>query len=128
MRYAFALLLGLHGIAHLVGFLVPWGLVESENDGTRTTLMEGTIEVSATSIRMVAILWIPLALAFLAAATGLVAGAAWWYSATVFTAAASLVFCVIHLPEARIGLYVNGFILIYVTLSRIVAWVPDVLG
>lgn len=127
MRYALALLFLLHGIAHLVGFLVPWGLVESD-EPPLTSLVNGTIAVSSATLRMLALLWIPLAAAFAGAAVGLLLGAGWWYATAMFASSASLLFSAIHWPLARVGVHLNALILLYLILSDAIAWLPRLAG
>lgn len=127
MRYALAVLFLLHGIAHLIGFLVPWGFVESDQPPL-TSLVNGTIAVSSATLRLLALLWIPLAAAFAGAAVGLLIGAGWWYSTAMVASAASLVFSVIHWPLARVGVYLNVLILLYLILTDVIAWLPRLAG
>jgi hypothetical protein len=63
------LLLLVHGIAHLPGFLVNWQLRSFPELPFRTTVFGGTLEVSFIGIRAVGIgrLLVPIALGFAAA-------------------------------------------------------------
>lgn len=90
--------------------------------------MDGTVPVSAATLRTIALLWIPLAAAFAGAAVGLLLGALWWYSAATFASSTSLVFSAIPWPQASIGVYLNGLILLYLILSDVVAWLPRLAG
>ena len=45
MRSLFALLLIAHGIAHLVGFVVPFGLMSNPDLAERTTVLGGALDV-----------------------------------------------------------------------------------
>lgn len=42
----------LHGVAHLVGFAVPWRLVRSEEVPYKTTILSGTVDVGDVGIRI----------------------------------------------------------------------------
>jgi hypothetical protein len=55
MRFALAALLMAHGVAHLVGFVVPWRLVASQEVAYRTTILASAIDVGDAGIRMLGI-------------------------------------------------------------------------
>lgn len=106
MRSLFALLLIAHGIAHLVGFAVPFGLVATPDVSERTTVLNGALDVGETGAKVIGILWLALALGF--CASGAAAFTGWWDAVWVVRLAAiSLVFCLVGWPDARIGLFVN---------------------
>jgi hypothetical protein len=110
MKTAFALLLIVHGIAHLVGFVVPWRLFPSPDLAVRTTVFGGALDVGEAGAKVLGIVWLGLAASFIASGAGLMSG--WWNSLwTVRLAALSLVFCIVGWPDTRIGLVVNVAIL-----------------
>ena len=110
MRFMLAALLIGHGVAHIVGFVVPWKLMQMPEMPYRTTILGGTMDVGDAGIRLIGVLWLSIALAFVVVAGGVVAG--WSMRMAVFTLLAlSSAFCVIGWPEARIGLIVNGALL-----------------
>ena len=112
MRFMLAALLMVHGVAHLVGFVVPWKLMSRSRPEMpyRTTILGGMMDAGDTGIRLIGILWLSIALAFVAIASCVVAG---WNVRTALFAllALSSAFCVIGWPEARIGLMVNAALL-----------------
>jgi hypothetical protein len=61
-----------HAIAHLVGFLVPWKVLELEEIPYKTTLLAGRIDVADNGIRVVGILWLFVAIAFTASGAGVI--------------------------------------------------------
>jgi hypothetical protein len=128
MNILFALFLAAHGVAHLVGFAVPWGLVESPQTPHKTTILAGAVDLGEAGIRTFGVLWLLLALAFLVAAAAVLAGqpwaARWLWIATV----ASLVASALDWPEARIGVFVNVALLVLLSLSARVAWLSFVTG
>jgi hypothetical protein len=105
-----ALVLIAHGIAHLVGFVVPWGLMPSDMAG-RTTVLAGAVDIGETGARVFGILWLALAIGFFASGAALLAG---WRDSVwiVRLAALSLVFCGVGWPDTRIGLIVNVIIIV----------------
>jgi hypothetical protein len=115
----FAVLLIAHGIAHLVGFVVPWGLVAAPDLMNRTTVLNGSFDIGAAGARAFGIVWLALALGFVVAGAAFLAG---WHDNIwiVRLAGLSLVFCVVGWPDARIGILVNAAIIAAVfALQRI---------
>jgi hypothetical protein len=110
MRFAFAALLIAHGIAHLVGFAVPWKLLSSAEVPYRTTILGGAIDVGHTGARALGVLWLIAALAFVLLAGAALAGwnVRFWTFATL---SLSIALCVAGWPDARIGLGVNAVLL-----------------
>lgn len=112
MYIAFGVLLVLHGFAHLVGFAGSWGL--SSNIVPQTHLLNGRIPLGLEAMRLIGILWAVLAAAFVFAAVGVTRQESWWPTATIGVAFASLVMCVLGLPEAKLGVILNILIIVAV--------------
>jgi hypothetical protein len=106
VTWLFACVVIAHGIAHLVGFAVPFGLVANPDLSERTTVLNGALDVGETGAKVIGILWLALALGFFAAGAAILTGR-WDPVWMVRLAALSLVFCVIGWPDARIGVAVN---------------------
>lgn len=117
MRVALAVLMTLHGFAHLVGFLIPWQL-GPVRAAYKTTLFGGNIDVGGGGIRAVGVFWLLGALGFWVAAAGAAAGRPWWVPLTIFVALYSLSLSLIDWPDARIGVFVNLALLGVVLVSR----------
>jgi hypothetical protein len=113
MRYILGGFLILHGVAHLVGFVVPWKLVQVEDSPYKTTLLSGRWDVGGNGIRVVGILWLLGALAFVAAGAGLLAGFAWWADTTIYATIGSLLLSVLGWPDSRIGAVINVLLLLF---------------
>lgn len=111
MRNVLALLMALHGIAHLVGFAVAWRLTAPEEVPFRTTLFFGRLDVGDQGIRVVGLVWLLLAILFVAAAVGGWLRQPWWGGLAQIVAGVSLILSLASLPEARIGVVVNLVIL-----------------
>jgi hypothetical protein len=106
MTWLLALFVIAHGIAHLVGFAVPFGLVANPDLSERTTVLNGALDVGETGAKVIGVLWLALALGFFGAAAAILAGR-WDPIWILRLAALSLVFCVVGWPDARIGVAVN---------------------
>jgi len=107
MRIALAVLMVLHGIAHLPGFLVPWRLIQSPDLPYATTILGGRLDLGGGGIRALGAVWLATALAFCLA--GAAAGAArpGWTTAALAVTTFSLALTLAQMPVTRIGLGVN---------------------
>jgi hypothetical protein len=122
MRIALALLMALHGIAHLPGFLVPWKLTQSADLPYTTTLLAGRVDVGGGGIRAVGVLWLLTAMAFVAAAFATWTARSGWLPLATGCALVSLVLSVLSLPAARIGVGVNVVVLAWLLLGAQLGW------
>ena len=108
MRYALALLLLGHGIAHLPGFLVGWQLASFPELPFRTTVIANHIDVGVGGARLVGAGWMIASLMFVVLAASVALRPTGWPQALPVAIALSTLLCVLAWPEARIGLVVNG--------------------
>lgn len=122
LRLALAVFAALHGIAHFVGFAVPWRLLQAEEMPYATTLLGGRLDVGDTGIRIVGLVWLALGLAFVGA--GVVTGLdrSGWPRLVLLVAGASLVWSVLGWPAARIGVAVNLGLLAVVGAGLVWGW------
>lgn len=123
LRMALAILLILHGTAHLVGFVVPWELMKTPAMPYRTTILNGAVDVGEGGVRLLGLGWLALAMAM--AGLGLVLLSVGWFSFPTMLAivGVSLVFCVLEWPEARIGVAVNLAIVALICAAGYFSWV-----
>ncbi len=120
IRYVLSLVLLGHGGAHLVGFVVPWRLATLKEMAYKTTILGGRVDLGAAGIRVVGVLWLLAAAAFLAAAGAFIFQAPWALPFTAAVSVVSLLLCAIEWPEARIGVFVNvGLLAILLLASRL---------
>jgi len=122
MRIAFIVLLALHGIAHLPGFVVAWQFGVLRDMPYHTTLLSGRMDVGDGGIRVLGVLWLLVGVAFEIAAAGAIWHKAWWAPLTAVAAAISLGMTLLQLPEARIGAVVNVVILCLLALGQYATW------
>ena len=80
MRYAIAVLIGLHGARHLVGFAAKWQLISSLSHPYQTSIF-GVLELKDTAIRLVGLTWLGAGLGCVLAGSALWDGAAWSFVA-----------------------------------------------
>jgi uncharacterized membrane protein YoaK (UPF0700 family) len=117
MRVVAAFVLLAHGVAHLVGFVVPWRLATLPEVPYRSTILGGRLEVGDTGVKALGVLWLIAALAFAVAAAGLVMRASWWHPLTMAMAIVSLGLCVVGWPDSKIGVPVNVAIIILLVVG-----------
>jgi hypothetical protein len=120
MRHILAIGFILHGIAHLVGFAVPWGLVKTAP--YKTTILAGKIDVHDAGIRIIGLLWLLAALVFAAAGIALLTRQGWWRPATLVAASYSFVLCIVNWPDSRIGAVINVAIVVFLALQARAGW------
>ena len=106
-----AILLVVHGLIHLIGFVVPWRLATLAGFPLRTTAFNGAVELGDLGARLVGLVWLALAIGFVAAAYGVWRGESWAVPLVAGLAAISLVACVAGFPEAGVGIAINIAIL-----------------
>lgn len=123
MRFALAVLMILHGVAHLPGFANSWRLATFTHVPYHTRLLAGRLEVGDGGMRIVGTLWLLVALGFVAAGMAAMLGAAWWAGAAYFTALLSLALCALEWPAAQIGVPVNVVIAVALLAGRVFNWI-----
>ena len=111
MHIVLAIFFILHGIAHPVGFAGSWNLGEAGRKAHATTILGGRIALGERGIRALGLLWIPCALAFIAAAVLVFLGRRESFGVAMGAAIASAVMCILYWPAARIGLFLNLIIM-----------------
>lgn len=117
MRFALASLLVGHGVAHLVGFVSSWKLATLAELPYKTTVFAGRVDVGDVGIRIIGVLWLLAALAFLLAAGAVGAGAHWAGRFLLATVVASLLLCAVGWPDARIGVAVNAVLMLVLAMA-----------
>jgi len=107
MRFALALLMALHGIAHLPGFLVPWRLLRSPELPYATTVLSGRVDLGDAGIRVLGVFFLLVGSAFLVAAWLTWSREPGWIPVAGAVTAASLLLTVVAWPLSRVGVLVN---------------------
>jgi hypothetical protein len=111
IRSLAAVALAVHGLIHLIGFVVPWRIAELEGFPYRTTALGDTLVLGETGVRVVGVAWLVLAVGFVVAGLGVRRRDAWAIPLTAVLALASIVVCALGLPESIAGIVVNVVIL-----------------
>jgi hypothetical protein len=122
LRWLLAFVLMAHGVAHLVGFVIPWQLIKSADVPYRTTVLNGTFDLGAGGIRLIGIGWLALAASMIG--LGLVLMVAGWLSLTTTVALVtmSLLLCAAGWPDTWMGLIVNAALLAVLVAAWQLDW------
>ena len=121
LRIALAMLLVMHGVAHLPGVVGAWRLAPLAEIPVHTTVVAGRFDVGERGMRLLGIGWLVAAVLFWIVAAGVVGRDAWWVPTAAATAVLSLVLSVLELPYARIGVVVN-LLLLALLVVRSAGW------
>ena len=122
MRYVLAVLLFIHGFAHLVGFVVPWKLAKLDEMPYKTTLLGGRWDVGDSGIRGMGVLWLLMALAFFTLAGTLGLTGIVLEDQLLAFSFVSAILCVLGWPDSKLGLVANALIVGLYFLSRSQGW------
>jgi hypothetical protein len=124
MQYVLAILMLIHSVAHLPGFLVAWRLATLKELPYKTTVLGGALSVGDAGIRLLGVFWLLAALAFVTAAVSLLLHMPWWRTLTLSACAVSLVLCILGWPDTRFGIVANLLILALVIAGSLLQWFP----
>ena len=122
LRIALALLMALHGVAHLPGVVGSWRLAPLAGIPPHTTVLAGRLDVGEGGMRLLGAGWLLAALAFWVAAGGALTHRPWWMPAGVAAVALSVLLSVLELPYARVGVYVNVVIVLLLLAGSRTGW------
>jgi ABC-type microcin C transport system permease subunit YejB len=125
MRLILAALFIGHGVAHVVGFAVPWKLVTSSQVPYRTTVAGGLVDIGPAGVRLVGLLWLFVAVALVSIAAGVLQHTTWWYREALVILMVSSVLCLLGWPDSRPGLVANFLILAVLIGGSFLGWFPD---
>ena len=117
LRLIAGVFLALHGLIHLMGFVVPWKLATIESLPYTTTVLNGSWDIGATGIQVLGLFWLFAALGFVAAGVGIIARQEWWWAATLTVTVVSLVITALQWPEAQFGTYID-VVLVALLIAR----------
>src|SRR5688572_20124447 len=107
IRLILAGALALHGLIHLIGFVVPWRIAALEGFAYTTTALWSRIELGETGAKAVGVAWLVTAIFFLVAAVAVWQESSWAFPFTAGVAVGSLVLSVLGAPTALAGIVVN---------------------
>ncbi len=106
-----ALILGIHGLIHLMGATVYLKLGDVQGLVYKTTVLGGRVDLGAGGIRVFGALWMLPAIGFVAAAIGLLEGWSSWSVALLAATIVSTVLTVLDWNVAFMGAIVDFAVL-----------------
>jgi hypothetical protein len=107
-----ALVLGVHGLIHLMGATVYLRLADLQGLAYKTTILGGRIDLGEGGTRIFGALWIVPAVAFVIAALALLEGWGWWSVALLLATLLSIPLTLLDWNVAFMGAIVDFLILI----------------
>ena len=125
MRMILAALFIGHGVAHVVGFAVPWRLVTSSEVPYRTTVAGGLVDIGPAGVRLIGIVWLFVAVALVSIAAGVLQHTSWWYREAIVILIVSSALCLLGWPDSRPGIVANVLILAVLIGGSFLGWYPD---
>jgi len=110
-------IMGVHGLIHLLGFVAYWPLREVPELAYKTTFLGGRLVLGAGGTRLYSVVWLLVAIAFVAVGLGLVAEADWAQSVLVAATVASLIVIALDWTPAFRGALVDVAILVLLAVG-----------
>ena len=114
---AFAVFLVLHGLAHAIGFTVPWGLGGPRGVEYSTRILNHSIEIGDTAVKALGFVWLAAAVAFVVVGVMLWRGHPSARRTPIALLLGSLVLCTIGLPGSVMGLTIDVVLLTLVAVA-----------
>lgn len=116
----------LHGLIHLIGFVVPWKIIQTKEMAYNTRILNHRIDIGDTGYRLLGLLWLLACFGFVATGVGLWVLAPWWFNLALGASIFSSLLCISGWPESQFGLYINAAILGWLLLGSRFDWLPEV--
>jgi hypothetical protein len=118
IRYIAGTAVAIHGLIHLIGFVVPWRLASIEGFSAQTRVLNGSVPVGEVGASVIGLVWLGLFVGFIVAGVAIWRDRPWALTATTALALVSLVVCVLGLPAAAAGVAIDLTILAAVAHLR----------
>lgn len=126
IRIAAGIFLILHGLVHLLGWVAYWPLADLAELPYKTALLGGAWDLGAGGMRVISVLWLVAALAFVIGGWGLIARHGWTAQMLVSAALLSLAMTALDWKVAFVGAILDALILLAIAIApRIPAFQPD---
>lgn len=116
VRVILTVLFLVHGLIHILGFIVPWNLTQIRGLPYKTTALYGLFDLGPGGARAVGLFWLLAAVGFVVAAAAVFVDQPWWPQIAFWTAVLSLALGLLGLPESVFGALLSGLIIIYLTV------------
>ena len=122
IKLIFVFFIIVHGFAHLVGFVVPWKIASLQEMPFKTTLFYDKLNLGNKGIKIVGILWLLSALGFFFAAIFILMDNPIGLLIVSVSICFSIFLCISGLPDSKIGVFANFFILLLIFATKWFDW------
>jgi hypothetical protein len=122
MKILFAVVIIIHAVAHLVGFVVPWKIAKLDEMPYKTTVFGGKYNVGDKWIRVIGLFWLAASILFFVAVAGIFLELHWWKSLVVGASVFSFLLSIIGLPDSRIGIWFNVLLILFLIIGHKYDW------
>jgi hypothetical protein len=112
VRRGAGLLLVLHGIAHLPGAIGAWQLAKLQDLPYSTVVLDGHVDVGDVGMAFLGVIWLIASVAVVAAGISVWRGDPRAIDVVAGAATVSLAICLVGLPAAAIGVWVDVAVLV----------------
>jgi len=112
LSISLAVIAGIHGLIHLLGFVAYWPLAKIPELPYKTTLLGSRLDLGAVAMRAYSLLWLFAALGFVIAAIGLGLGWPFWPPLMLVTVLLSMVLCILDWGAAFRGALIDVVLLL----------------
>jgi hypothetical protein len=123
MNIAIGIYMFVHGLAHIVGFLVSWKLVNDKDSPYKTTILFDKIDLGDKGIRAMGIIWLLTGLAFFILTFGVIVKSDWWKTDTFYVTFFSLLMSILALPDTKYGVMANVLLLLFLWFAPYLGWI-----
>lgn len=124
IRIFISILLFIHGLIHLLGFVVNWKISDIEEMSYKTTVLYGLIDVGEKGIKFIGVLWLIIALSFIISAIWILTLSQGTLIPLFIVTIFSIILCIIGLPESLAGLVFNIVLITYLFFGNKIDWLP----
>ncbi|MBA3869288.1 MAG: ABC transporter permease [Anaerolineae bacterium] len=128
LSIAIVIILGIHGLIHLMGFVAYWPLKEMPQLAYKTVFLDGRLELGANRTRIYSVLWLLTAIGFVAAAIALIAGWGWGQPLLLAVTLLSLVITALDWTPAFRGAVIDPVILVLLLMGPQLARILPQIG
>jgi hypothetical protein len=118
-----AIYLIVHGVIHLIGFVVNFQIAEMEDIAYKTTVLAGKLDVGDVGTRLLGAAWLLVAVAFVVSGVTIFSSPTWWWSYTLAVTLVSLALTILGWPDARFGVLANVIILVFLFVGPRLGWI-----
>ncbi len=118
VRYLAALIVGVHGLIHLMGFIAYFPFANIAELPYKTTQMNGRLKLGRGGTRAISLLWLLAAIGFVLSVGGMLADQGWWQIVMGVSALLSLVISALDWSVAFRGTLIDIAILCVLLVAQ----------